>query len=122
MGGARRARGLTESDARWSYDGGFSNVGDDRPVTDAAQEAAHAGGAPLGLGPFWFRVWDGLPNGTKSVVLIVDDPDAPDPAAPKRVWVHWVLYNIPASVTTPSAGRPARSSPKPSPPEQGKLL
>jgi hypothetical protein len=43
--------------------------------------------------------WSGLPNGTRSVVLIVDDPDAPDPAAPKRVWVHWLLYNIPPSVT-----------------------
>jgi Raf kinase inhibitor-like YbhB/YbcL family protein len=40
--------------------------------------------------------WDGLPNGTQSLALIIDDPDAPDPAAPKRVWVHWVLYNIPA--------------------------
>jgi Raf kinase inhibitor-like YbhB/YbcL family protein len=43
--------------------------------------------------------WSGLPNGTKSVALIVDDPDAPDPAAPKRVWVHWVLYNLPATTT-----------------------
>jgi len=40
--------------------------------------------------------WDGLPEGTKSLALIVDDPDAPDPKAPKRVWVHWLLYNIPA--------------------------
>ncbi|MBS0496251.1 MAG: YbhB/YbcL family Raf kinase inhibitor-like protein [Proteobacteria bacterium] len=39
--------------------------------------------------------WTGLPEGTKSLVLIVDDPDAPDPAAPKMTWVHWVLYNIP---------------------------
>jgi Raf kinase inhibitor-like YbhB/YbcL family protein len=39
--------------------------------------------------------WDGLPEGTKSLALIVDDPDAPDPAAPKRTWVHWVLYNLP---------------------------
>ena len=36
-----------------------------------------------------------VPAGTKSLALIMDDPDAPDPAAPKRVWVHWVLYNIP---------------------------
>ena len=43
--------------------------------------------------------WRGLPAGTKSLALIVDDPDAPDPAAPKRVWVHWVLYNIPATAT-----------------------
>jgi Raf kinase inhibitor-like YbhB/YbcL family protein len=43
--------------------------------------------------------WSGLPEGTKSLALIVDDPDAPDPAAPKMTWVHWVLYNIPASAT-----------------------
>ena len=38
--------------------------------------------------------WKNLPKGTKSLVLIVDDPDAPDPAAPKFTWVHWVLYNL----------------------------
>lgn len=41
--------------------------------------------------------WDGLPEGTRSLVLIVDDPDAPDPAAPRMVWDHWILYNLPAS-------------------------
>jgi Raf kinase inhibitor-like YbhB/YbcL family protein len=41
--------------------------------------------------------WSGLAEGTKSIALIVDDPDAPDPAAPKMTWVHWVLYNIPPS-------------------------
>ncbi|MBM2830177.1 MAG: hypothetical protein HW411_967 [Gammaproteobacteria bacterium] len=44
-------------------------------------------------------VWSGVPKGTKSLVLIVDDPDAPDPAAPKMTWVHWVLYNLPADST-----------------------
>lgn len=39
--------------------------------------------------------WDGVPENTRSLVLIVDDPDAPDPAAPKMTWVHWVLYNLP---------------------------
>lgn len=39
--------------------------------------------------------WSGVPEGTQSLVLIVDDPDAPDPARPKRTWVHWLLYNIP---------------------------
>ena len=39
--------------------------------------------------------WNGVPGGTKSLVLIIDDPDAPDPRAPQRVWVHWVVYNIP---------------------------
>ena len=41
--------------------------------------------------------WSGLPAGTRSLALIVDDPDAPDPAAPKMTWVHWVLYNLPVS-------------------------
>ena len=36
----------------------------------------------------------------RSLVLIIDDPDAPDPKAPKMVWVHWVLYNIPAGINT----------------------
>ena len=39
--------------------------------------------------------WTGAPTGTQSLVLIVDDPDAPDPEAPKMIWVHWVLYNLP---------------------------
>jgi len=41
--------------------------------------------------------WTGVPAGTKSLALIVDDPDAPDPASPKMTWVHWVLYDMPAS-------------------------
>lgn len=39
--------------------------------------------------------WSGIPPEAKSLVLIVDDPDAPDPRAPKMTWVHWVLYNLP---------------------------
>jgi Raf kinase inhibitor-like YbhB/YbcL family protein len=46
--------------------------------------------------------WTGVPAGTRSLALVVDDPDAPDPAAPKMTWVHWVLYNIPVD----SAGLP----------------
>jgi hypothetical protein len=43
--------------------------------------------------------WSGVPAGTRSLALIVDDPDAPDPRAPQMTWVHWVLYNIPATAT-----------------------
>jgi Raf kinase inhibitor-like YbhB/YbcL family protein len=43
--------------------------------------------------------WSGAPADTQSLVLIVDDPDAPDPAKPQRVWVHWVLYNLPPDST-----------------------
>jgi len=51
--------------------------------------------------------WRDLPQGTASLVLIVDDPDAPDPAAPKTTWVHWVLYDIPPSVSAlPQGGQP----------------
>ena len=42
--------------------------------------------------------WDGTPDNAKSLVLIVDDPDAPDPEAPKMTWVHWVIYNLPPDV------------------------
>ena len=41
--------------------------------------------------------WSGVPNGAKSLALIVDDPDAPDPKAPNMTWVHWVLYGLPAT-------------------------
>jgi len=43
--------------------------------------------------------WSGGPQQTKSYALITDDPDAPDPAAPKRTYVHWVLYNLPPTCT-----------------------
>lgn len=48
--------------------------------------------------------WSAPPAGTKSLVLIVDDPDAPDPAAPKMTWVHWVLYNLPPVAGSLQAG------------------
>ena len=41
----------------------------------------------------------GVPPGARSLALVVDDPDAPDPKAPRMTWVHWVLYDLP-----PSAG------------------
>lgn len=44
--------------------------------------------------------WSDAPANTKSFALIVDDPDAPDPKAPKRTYVHWVAYDIPASATS----------------------
>src|SRR3954469_24062934 len=43
--------------------------------------------------------WSDAPAATQSFALIVDDPDAPDPRAPKTTWVHWVLYNLPAAAT-----------------------
>ncbi|MHB1590827.1 MAG: YbhB/YbcL family Raf kinase inhibitor-like protein [Sulfuricella sp.] len=57
-------------------------------------------------------VWSGLPAGTKSLVLIVDDPDAPDPAAPKMTWVHWVLYNLPPITGELPEGVPAQVLPQ----------
>lgn len=43
--------------------------------------------------------WTGAPAGTKNFALIADDPDAPDPKAPKMTWVHWVLYDLPPTAT-----------------------
>ena len=55
--------------------------------------------------------WTDIPDGTKSLVLIVDDPDAPDPAAPKRTWVHWVLYNLPPNINGLPEGVEAKNLP-----------
>jgi Raf kinase inhibitor-like YbhB/YbcL family protein len=48
--------------------------------------------------------WSGVPANAKSLALIVDDPDAPDPKAPKMTFVHWVLYNLPPTATSLPAG------------------
>jgi Raf kinase inhibitor-like YbhB/YbcL family protein len=55
--------------------------------------------------------WSGVPAGTKTLVLVVDDPDAPDPAAPKRVWVHWVLYDLPPVATALEPGAAVKALP-----------
>jgi len=39
--------------------------------------------------------FSGVPENAVSLALIIDDPDAPDPRAPKTTWVHWILYDIP---------------------------
>jgi Raf kinase inhibitor-like YbhB/YbcL family protein len=50
--------------------------------------------------------WTDAPVGTKSFALIVDDPDAPDPKAPKMTWVHWVAYDLPpATNALPEGGK-----------------
>lgn len=51
--------------------------------------------------------WTGVPDGAKSLALIVDDPDAPDPAKPRMTWVHWVLYDLPVT----AAGLPEAVQP-----------
>jgi Raf kinase inhibitor-like YbhB/YbcL family protein len=56
--------------------------------------------------------WSEAPAQIKSLALIVDDPDAPDPAAPKMTWVHWVLYNIPPSSSGLPEGVNASALPK----------
>jgi hypothetical protein len=55
--------------------------------------------------------WTGVPPNAKSLALIVDDPDAPDPKAPQRVWVHWVLYNVPPTTTTLAEATSGRDIP-----------
>jgi hypothetical protein len=62
--------------------------------------------------------WSDVPEGTRSLALYVQDPDAPDPAAPKRTWVHWVAVDLPpdlrelpkgASTRLPSGARTGRN-------------
>lgn len=60
--------------------------------------------------------WSGVPAGTQSLALVVDDPDAPDPRAPKTTWVHWVLYNLPPA----AAGLPEGGTPLPAGTREGR--
>jgi Raf kinase inhibitor-like YbhB/YbcL family protein len=48
--------------------------------------------------------FSGVPPTARSLALVVDDPDAPDPAAPKRTYVHWILYDLPADTSGLPAG------------------
>jgi Raf kinase inhibitor-like YbhB/YbcL family protein len=48
--------------------------------------------------------WSGVPAAAKSLALVVDDPDAPDPRAPKMTWVHWVLFDLPPTAVSLPAG------------------
>jgi Raf kinase inhibitor-like YbhB/YbcL family protein len=51
--------------------------------------------------------WHDVPQLAESLALIVDDPDAPDPAAPVMTWVHWVLFDIPPAASgLPDGGKP----------------
>ena len=59
--------------------------------------------------------WRGVPENARSLVLIIDDPDAPDPRAPRMTWVHWVLYNLPPDMV----GLPEGISPDDLPPGAG---
>ena len=55
--------------------------------------------------------WSGVPQGAKSLALIMDDPDAPDPAHPRMTWVHWVVYDIPPTTTSIAADGSSSSMP-----------
>jgi len=52
--------------------------------------------------------WKNVPEGTKELALICDDPDAPTP----EPWVHWVIYKIPAGTTGLPEGVPREPRPK----------
>ncbi|MGI5864066.1 MAG: YbhB/YbcL family Raf kinase inhibitor-like protein [Myxococcales bacterium] len=74
------------------------------PLSIASPEFSHQDEIPKkfthdGLNISPPLAWSGVPAGTKSLALIVDDPDAPDPRAPKRVWTHWTIYNLPPDTT-----------------------
>ncbi len=55
--------------------------------------------------------WSGVPEGCEGLVLLIDDPDAPDPQAPRMVWDHWVLYNLPPECRGLPAGLKEESLP-----------
>lgn len=48
--------------------------------------------------------WSSLPSGTRSIAVVMDDPDAKGP----RPFVHWLIYNIPAETKSLDAGLPTK--------------
>ena len=66
------------------------------PIPDLYTCAGDDINPPLDIG--------GVPEDALSLVLVVDDPDAPDPAAPQVVWEHWVMWNIPPDTSLIEAG------------------
>ncbi|HJQ97620.1 MAG TPA: YbhB/YbcL family Raf kinase inhibitor-like protein [Candidatus Polarisedimenticolaceae bacterium] len=55
--------------------------------------------------------WKDIPEGTRSLALIVSDPDAPDPAAPKTTWTHWIVYDLPPETRGLREAIPAKGLP-----------
>jgi Raf kinase inhibitor-like YbhB/YbcL family protein len=79
------------------------------PLTLTSSAFAHGGAIPTkhtceGPDRSPPLAWSSVPTHAQSLVLIVDDPDAPDPQAPKMTWVHWVLYNMPPDSSGLAAG------------------
>lgn len=56
--------------------------------------------------------WGEVPHGTRSLALVVEDPDAPDPRHPQRIWCHWLLYNIPPGTRGLPEGAPRDTLPQ----------
>jgi Raf kinase inhibitor-like YbhB/YbcL family protein len=56
--------------------------------------------------------FSGAPQAARSLALVVDDPDAPDPAAPRMVYVHWVLHDLPPGTTSLPEGISRATLPK----------
>ncbi len=51
--------------------------------------------------------WSNIPPQAKSLALVIEDPDAPNPMDPQRTWVHWIVYNLPPQVQAlPPSVRP----------------
>jgi Raf kinase inhibitor-like YbhB/YbcL family protein len=57
--------------------------------------------------------WDGVPAGTVSFVVLCED----DPDAPMGNWVHWIVFNLPASVRRVAEGMPRRKRRSDDPPQ-----
>jgi Raf kinase inhibitor-like YbhB/YbcL family protein len=97
---------------------GAGSPGGATPPAFALRSAAFAEGAAI---PTRFTcegadvspplAWDEPPPGTRSLALVVSDPDAPDPKAPQRTWVHWVLYDLPATARSLPESAPASALP-----------
>ncbi len=79
------AKPSSETDAEWSI--ATVAFGEGEPIPKRFTEDGEDVSPPL--------AWSGVPQGSKQLALICDDPDAPTP----QPWVHWVIYGISPETT-----------------------
>lgn len=81
-------------------DTGIMNIKSGMALSISSESFADSGRIPAkytcdGVGISPPLVFSGVPEGAKSLVLIMDDPDVPKVLRPNGVYDHWVLFNIP---------------------------
>ena len=99
--GASIAHGFSLTSQAFKSDGTIP----DHYTCEGSASAKERRTADVNAGVSPALTWDDPPAGTRAFALIVDDPDAPGGS-----WVHWIIYDIPASTRSISEGVPKQET------------